>query len=365
MKESEERARLVVAIEGLKYVLSPDGADKQPVTRSKLCLVADKDANDALLVKAAKSKSWQKPYAERLVEFGFFGKIQKDSSTLYEVKDHNGLLVVIKDWVDQEGEIISKIVFPDGMDAERFDVFFTRRAQTLIDDYKDGGKSGIALFKDGDEANKYAQENQVIMTEGRVLRKTSLETEEEPSTLDTVDNTDDGLEEKLNATAALKYFKQMVDGQKKVFNVTEELYKHVIDLSQDVQQLKAEFRRQEKAQNEAVAAMQGVMRLLKEQPKADAAPQLEIASSLEAALKTFREEQHAQEPSWVNGFNDALRTVGNRQNGLSQLIQDVLERVGQLETSIHETEKRNLGGAARTVEAALEMFADALAESKK
>lgn len=120
MKEADKRARITVAYGGLVVLQDEYSKDEDHYcTRNNLFRIPKERDDDPELVKAIRSRGWQKPYVQRLVDAGLIVKFQVDSQDVYQPADDSCIKALFADH-DNLGLRLSKFLFPSeaGLPAE-------------------------------------------------------------------------------------------------------------------------------------------------------------------------------------------------------------------------------------------------------
>lgn len=112
MKEADKRARITVAYGGLLLLrkqLSEDPNYKS--TRAHLFALPKGTEKNPEIVKAVKTKDWQKDYLQRLIDAELLEKITENSQELYRALDIDEIGKIIEDH-DNWGLRLSRFLFP-------------------------------------------------------------------------------------------------------------------------------------------------------------------------------------------------------------------------------------------------------------
>lgn len=120
MKEADKRARITVAYGGLALLQQRFENDPSyRSTRLKLFAVPRDEPQDPSIIKAVRSKDWQRDYIKRLVDAGVLIKNSEDSQELYYPSAPRIVAEIIEDH-DKYGLRLSKFLFPNeaGMPKE-------------------------------------------------------------------------------------------------------------------------------------------------------------------------------------------------------------------------------------------------------
>lgn len=112
MKEVDKRARITVAYGGLVMLAKQTHKNpKAKVTRAQLFALPTDNENDPALVKAARTKSWQKGYIERLISAGLLTQVVEGGQEFYRAISDTAIAALIADH-DNYGLSLSKFLFP-------------------------------------------------------------------------------------------------------------------------------------------------------------------------------------------------------------------------------------------------------------
>lgn len=112
MREADKRARILVAYGGL--VLLSHRVSKDPQyksTRAHLFAVPKDEDTSPELVKAIKTKDWQRDYIKRLIDAGLLERVVEGSQELYTLPDLREIDKIIADH-DTYGLRLSRFLFP-------------------------------------------------------------------------------------------------------------------------------------------------------------------------------------------------------------------------------------------------------------
>jgi hypothetical protein len=320
MGDLEDRARLIVAIEGLRYLLSPNGANKRPVTRNQLFQTLEKNKNDANIKKALHSKGWQKSYADRMVELGFLEKIREGGSDMYQVGVEDGLLVILKDWLDGHGELISTIIFADSStSSELLTEMVVRKAKAIA-----------GITESGEDTAAPSEPSASPIT-------------------------------KEDTTQAVK---ELVDSANNSAVVNR-------GLRQEIDLIRADFIRHYKESDKTIAqlvsSINGAVRALKE-----GKVETSVSSSLDQAYAAKLEESVETRLTKISADLDNLTRWADVAEKVIAKMLDHTVVIPQLQSQLKTLESRlsthqedKLGHVVKTMEAAMELLVDAIAEKKK
>jgi len=115
MKEADKRARIALAYGGLLRLQEYCKVNKDH-KETRLHLLAldgrDKRNDSPEVIKARRSKEWQKDYVNRLVDAGILIRVHENSQDLYYPADLEVIPKILKDH-DEYGLRLSKFLFPN------------------------------------------------------------------------------------------------------------------------------------------------------------------------------------------------------------------------------------------------------------
>lgn len=340
MTEADDRARLELVIGGLEHLVSPAGADGKPVSRARLFMLRNgsTDVDSKVMDKAARAKTWQKNYVDRMVDMQFLEKVSNGSSIAYRPANSKAIKGIILDWDDQHGELISKFVFPDGATTDDLNKFFLTHLRKL-------SMEQFALIKDSDDPKEKKRAKAF-----ETLLDTHVEKREERLA---------EVEQSAN-----EIFTQFTHNQTVMMETLAELKRLHMGTQQDLDALRNEVKRQTKASGEIVSSTQGALRALKEKTDILVQPVSNDNVDLAAWRAEMTTSLQAQEQKLISMATEVTRLTSYTQiceTALGKLMQ----QVRSIDEGIKSADKNKMGTAIKTLEAAMELLTDAAAEVGK
>jgi hypothetical protein len=280
VKESEERARLAVAMESLLLITCPKdkgGLGGGPATRGVMMVAPGSERSNPEIYKALKSKHWQRAFLDRLVEADMFTVERKGNTDFYSTGPGVDKLVdhLFDDYKNNYGILLSKIVFGDGTvddfvrdlqlsilekSAEKGD----ERATFLLSQLQKKINEAEYEPEPEDEGPGDEELPSSLLGKLEALRQRHIEARKdagEPVPSITI-TTEEGAALLNNLGTLKKVLEENLKHHTEIARRYTDLDIVVQDLRNDFGQLRSEVRSQKKSVDQLVASTQGVLRKL-------------------------------------------------------------------------------------------------------